>query len=382
MMRWLAPAVLGACQFAHGVLPADDATVAEPDTVHLRDASIDGMPTGPYVRRIDLDDSKITGGPHANFPLLVSLVEPWLRSRDNGGDVASADGLDIYFTVDPEGSARLAHEIEVYAADTGTLVAWVTVPSLVPESVVYLHYGDSTVMAPGNAAAVWSSGYALVMHLTGTADATGKNTPAVTGAMAAEGRIGGAYAFDGSSSRVALGSAAAIDNVFAGGGTAEAWFYADSFGEGSYGRFFDKGNQVGWSMFVNDEDLPRALGFVHGSGGAGWGQWNSPANSVTLGAWHHVALVFDKGSSANNPAIYIDGVAVAVTEYTTPSGAMDSDAQNDLFAGNRAALDRTFDGRLDEMRLSTVARSADWIATGYRNQSDPSTFYTVSAPLP
>jgi MSHA biogenesis protein MshQ len=34
-------------------------------------------------------------------------------------------------------------------------------------------------------------------------------------------------------------------------------------------------------------------------------------------------------------------------------------------------------GVLDEVRLSNVARSADWIATGYANQSQPSAFYSV-----
>ena len=36
---------------------------------------------------------------------------------------------------------------------------------------------------------------------------------------------------------------------------------------------------------------------------------------------------------------------------------------------------------LDELRLSSVVRSSDWIATEYANQSDPTTFYAVSEPL-
>lgn len=37
-----------------------------------------------------------------------------------------------------------------------------------------------------------------------------------------------------------------------------------------------------------------------------------------------------------------------------------------------------FKGEVDEVRLSSVARSADWIATEYANQNSPSTFYGLS----
>src|SRR5690606_13283911 len=38
-----------------------------------------------------------------------------------------------------------------------------------------------------------------------------------------------------------------------------------------------------------------------------------------------------------------------------------------------------FNGIMDEVRLSNVIRSADWIATEYNNQNSPGTFYTVSS---
>jgi len=36
------------------------------------------------------------------------------------------------------------------------------------------------------------------------------------------------------------------------------------------------------------------------------------------------------------------------------------------------------DGIIDEVRISQVARSEDWIKTSYNNQSDPALFYTVT----
>jgi hypothetical protein len=36
-------------------------------------------------------------------------------------------------------------------------------------------------------------------------------------------------------------------------------------------------------------------------------------------------------------------------------------------------------GVFDEFRISGMARSVPWIRAGYRNQNDPSSFYSVSA---
>ena len=42
----------------------------------------------------------------------------------------------------------------------------------------------------------------------------------------------------------------------------------------------------------------------------------------------------------------------------------------------------SFAGLMDEARISTVARSADWIAAQYSNQSSPATFDTISPVIP
>jgi hypothetical protein len=39
-------------------------------------------------------------------------------------------------------------------------------------------------------------------------------------------------------------------------------------------------------------------------------------------------------------------------------------------------------GAIDEVRVSNIARSSDWISTEFANQSQPSTFYTIGAAQP
>ena len=330
-----------------------------------------------------MSGAQVIGGPHTSFPLLVSLSETWLRAKADGGDVNRADGFDIFFSADQAGTMQLAHEVELYAPSTGDLVAWVRVPSLTPTTTIYLHYGDPALAAdPQSITAVWSDGYQGVFNIDTLDDPPRKNTPpSPVKSGAVPGRIDMARSFDGTDDVIELGSASAVDNLFAGGGTAEAWFDAASWGEGSYGRIFDKGHADGWSLWVDNIDVAASVGFLHGGSGTTWGFWSSPAQSVTLQAWHHVAVTYDKATATNNATIYIDGAPVTTTRIDTPTGPMDDDSAIGLRAGNRAGADRTFDGLLDELRLSSVVRSATWIETEYRNQGDPAGFYTVSAPL-
>jgi MSHA biogenesis protein MshQ len=340
-------------------------------------------PPGPRVRRLDIDDARVIGGTHVDFPVLVSIAAPWLKTRESGGDVARPDGFDIHFSLDQGGAMQLAHEVERYAGDTGTLIAWVKMPALAPSSVFYIHYGDPALTTdPLNVAAVWCGGFQAVFHLDAIADASGKNTQVSSATSgAAAGVIDIACSFDGNNDNVDIGAGAAIANLFSGGGTAEAWFYAETFGEGAYGRIFEKGHVQGWSLFVNNTERASSTGFLHGTSSGGWGWWNTASSSITLNAWHHVAVTYNQDSSANDAVMYIDGAPAQVVLLQTPGGTMVSDASRALRMGNSSDGDRTFDGVLDELRLSSVVRSAGWIATEVGNQTEPAAFFSISDEL-
>ncbi len=377
-MRWLVVAALGACSFAPGIgsdagpLGGEDVLVDVPGAGS--DALADGTVVTGKVRSIDVIDAQVSGGPHAAFPMVVSISAPWLRSTTNGGDVARDDAFDVSFTSDAAGLSRLAHDLEVYVPTTGELVAWVRVPSLTAATVIYLHYGDPADMTdPQAPASVWDAAYELVAHMDGSGDATGKNTTAGTNLTSTTGKLGPAQTFDGSTSYATFGSAAVIDNLWVGGGTAEAWVFADSYGESGRGRVFDK---EGWIFFTYDGvSFNDTLSFAYNDG-----QWFGADGSLGLGAWHHIAVRYDSGALANKPRFAVDGVAVTTVDLAQPSAGFDDDIYT-TFAGDAAGSSRAYDGILDELRLSSVVRSDAWLLTQYRNQASPSTFYTVSAPL-
>lgn len=324
--------------------------------------------TTPTVRGITIGAGKVTGGPHADFPVLVTAA---ITS-------AHAMGFDIWFSADAAGATRLAHEIERYQPNE--LVAWIKIPSLSAATTFYLHYGDTTITtSQENRAATWTASYAAVWHLSTLDDATAQNPGTNTGTTATGGKIASARAFDGSGNVIGMGSGNSVDNLFAGGGTMEAWFVASAWGEGGLGRIFDKGpSTTVLSMCHGNQQASLLFGRTFSSGA---GNWCTGANTLALNAWTHVAVVYDEGSSQNLPTLYINGAASPVAlVVSSPSGSATSEAAATLTVGDRSSGGRAFAGRIDEARLSTVQRSAAWIATTYENQRDPGTF-CVLAPL-
>ena len=109
----------------------------------------------------------LAGGPHLNFPVLVSLPNDasLLARVAAGGHDIMFRGEDVTTCAGP-GTCVLAHEIEEYDTGTGTLVAWVRVPSVNVGTVIYMYYGNAQVTRPTETpAGVWDTGYVGVWHL-------------------------------------------------------------------------------------------------------------------------------------------------------------------------------------------------------------------------
>src|SRR3989338_6035183 len=107
-----------------------------------------------FRKEITIDATKVSSGPHTNFPVLVNLTSDASLATN-----AQADGDDILFT-SSDGTTKLSHEIEKYTSATGELVAWVKVPSLPSASntVLYMYYGNAAATSQQDATGVWSNG--------------------------------------------------------------------------------------------------------------------------------------------------------------------------------------------------------------------------------
>src|SRR5262249_13160311 len=101
-----------------------------------------------------------------------------------------------------------------------------------------------------------------------------------------------------------------------------------------------------------------------------FGGANATASGVDTTAFHHIVGTFD-GTSLR---LYKDGLLAGGPAAASPAAA------NTVSAGIGAAFgSRFFNGDIDEVRISTTNRSADWIAAEYNNQNAPGTFITMGS---
>jgi len=76
----------------------------------------------------------------------------------------------------------------------------------------------------------------------------------------------------------------------------------------------------------------------------------------------------------------MDGTQVA---YVSFLGGNAYNPATNIFIGCRSDLNSTrfYGGKLDEVRILNVPRSADWISTEYANQNNPGSYISLSAPI-
>src|SRR3990167_6410091 len=125
-----------------------------------------------YQRIITIDKDQISGrSDFTDFPFLFSETANYLKTTANGGKIQNSNGYDIIFTLGPDISSKLDHEIISYDGITGQFIAFVKLSTLFhyKDTTVYLHYGDSNIdHSQENVSGVWNSNFRAVYHLEET----------------------------------------------------------------------------------------------------------------------------------------------------------------------------------------------------------------------
>lgn len=318
-----------------------------------------------------------------DFPVLVALD----ATRIDYG-VAQPDGTDLRF-IDEDGTTELAYEIEAWDP-TGTSFVWVRVPAIAASSeddYVAMYYGNPRAADGQNVPAVWSNGYLAVWHLDSTlGDVVSGFDGTNGGSVATEGLIGPGRAFDGVDDFIDIGAPAGLDGLFAGGGHVSAWVYAEGPGGGNYGRVLDRsvdnGTGFGWSLMYSQFVSPDSFRFTRGHD-LETGGWDTPGNQLTLDAWHHVAVNYDDGNVTNAPELFVDGDQKGANPNLAPEGVVEPDAGTPLRIGNGGSTTlRSWDGRIDEVRISSDPRSGPWLDNQVRSMTDAMITFGAEQPAP
>jgi len=299
-------------------------------------------------------------------------------STANGGQVAQSNGNDLLFTAG-DGITKLNHELEMYNESTGTLVAWVQIPSLSPtaDTTFYVYYGNAGAPSQQNPSGVWDANYKGVWHFgDGTTLSANESTSdgyngSIVNATAAAGSVGGAASFQGPSASIHVDPNVTTTTAAA---TISFWINPSSVATSNsiYGTYStDSRNNSGtMSIDMGEPYCGQTTNIRFILGGAAC----TTSNILAAGVWTYVTIVYDGTQPSNTMKmkIYSNGVAQTVSD----GGVAIRPTINivDLHHRIGSFNNSQFNGLLDEVRLSDSIRSPAWITTEYNNQSAPSTF--------
>ena len=329
-----------------------------------------------YRKQITIDHTKVAGD-LSNFPVLIAFA-----SDADLADKTQPDGDDIVFTT--YDGTTLCHEIEYYNSTTGQLVAWVNVTSLssTQNTILYLYYGNAVCGNQQDSAGTWGARYRMVHHLSETTGVHGDSTlygnhgTYYGSTQDAAGIIDGANQFVGD-----LGNVPGGDYVDCGNAsslnlntaiTVSSWIKpADQV---NWNHICTKGANSPNRVYQLSIEANETIDFI--INGDSTNGKATTSISVPVDQWSYVIGTYD-GSTIK---VYINGVLQASKSYTTP---INTNAVH-LFIGGRVSGTGntgdpiyTFNGTIDEVRISDNAHSAAWILTEYYNQYDPSGFFQI-----
>lgn len=336
-----------------------------------------------YQKIITLKSAKVPSTDQNDFPVLISTTDAQLATTGNGGHVQNASGFDIIFSTVSDCSFSLKWDTETYNASTGNIIVWVKVSTVshTSDTSLYMCYGNSSITTyqGGAIGSAWNSGYTGVWHMNDNAAnttvydsiASGHNGTFSTNTSnrTITGQIANALDSHAAGDFTDLGN---VLNTSWGSGvsfTLQVWCKANSYPASKSGLITKTANAVPGPIFAT-----RGVNLYY----EGYDGTNNPngsgGTSLTTGVWMQVGYTRVTGTTTGT--LYLNGASDGT--LTDSSGDMGSAGDN-LSFGNSTNNGGKFDGQIDEVRISTVARSANWITTEYNNISSLATFYSIGS---
>lgn len=349
---------------------------------------------------ITIDNTKVSGsGDLTDFPVLLTVDNfPSEMFDADGSYSAKSDGCDVRFSSDEDGAIELPIEVVEFTTDNdpanGSAEIYVKIPTLDynDDTVIYAWYNNASASCYAvddtyGSENVWDSNYLMVHHLRGAAYTDLDDSTSNDNDFTAEGGspdYNQAGKLGTSAVNFTAGSSEYLDWAFSGFGsfvsnsnfTNEVWINPDL-------------DNVRMSYFCDYNSAGSAVSMCMEGGGytLANGYWNAltfdssvkqmqSGYAYSTGTWYNV--VFSFNDSTNRRDIYVQGTSQV--NNTLQTGALANGVNTSLGRAGDYAAALYFDGKIDELRVSGSARSADWIATGYNNQSAPDTFASAGTP--
>ncbi len=319
-----------------------------------------------------------------DFPFLFVLYDKDLPTK------SQVDGDDILFL--SEDNIKLDHEIEkfnpTFNATHALLVTWIRIPflSATSDTSICMYYNNPTIGSQENPTGVWNENYVGIWHMgSDISESSSRGLNGTNqGTLNDSGQIGNARRFDGIDDYINLGLW--DPGVGTGDYSISAWVKLDSaFNTTSpeslpiFGHYNTSTYNMAFTFAGTDNN--HATGTIY-SKVEGYGPENSfeyvdgSTNSWDGSTWIYVTATTIQSTTTG--LIYKDGIS---------EGSMSADGEGTFGTYGRYKIGSTyleqtfenefFQGIIDELRISRVILSSDWILTEYQNQLSPQSFYMI-----
>jgi biopolymer transport protein ExbB len=312
-----------------------------------------------FRKEITLDltpaGADIAGAP-ADVPVLIRL------SLGNFGYFADTkpDGSDLRFVASDD-KTPLKFHIERYDPQTQMAFLWVQVPRLTGGAntdKIYLYYGNPEAEAGADVAGTYDATQALVYHFGAPAgsaqDATAsKIEPATFNAeVNPASLINAGVRFTGAQT-ISVPASSALRLLPNRGMTISAWIRIEGEQQNAY------------IAALQDQPRDLILGingrqvFARYTGNGQPVNVTQTGGDLSTGEWHHVTARIGEGKLA----LFVDGVEAA----TAPADVQEMGGTLTI-GGSAQGAANFLSAELDELQVSTSARSAEWIKAAARSQ--------------
>jgi biopolymer transport protein ExbB len=267
-----------------------------------------------------------------------------------------ADASDFRLVASDD-KTPLKFHFEKYDPQNQMALLWVRVPQITGGSKtdkIYAYYGNPDAASAADVPGTYDASQSLVLSFSEASgppmDSTAyKNNPtASTAALSPAGLIGGDAKFSGKES-ITVPATASLRLLPNQGITASAWLRLEHAQQAVVFALSDQGKSLELAVDGSRIVARAALD--------GTPVTVTQSSDLTLSQWHHVALTAGNGKLT----LFVDGIAAgsAAVTLTEVGGNFTIGAANDA---------RYLTGDLDEVEVSKVVRSADWIKASARSQ--------------
>ncbi len=308
-----------------------------------------------YRKEIGFDltaaGADVAGTPQ-DLPVLVRLS---LANFSYFNDT-KPDGSDFRLLAGDD-KTPLKFHFEKYDAQNQMALLWVRVPQIAGGSKsdkIYAYYGNPDAPAAGDIPGTYDEAQALVLSFGETTglplDSTAyKNNPAASSAtLTPASLIAGGAKFAGKEV-ITVPATASLRLLPNQGITASAWLRIEQPQKAVVFALTDQGKSI--ALDIDGSKLAARAVF----GGAP--VTVTQAADLALNQWHHVALT----AAGDKITLFVDGAAAG-------SAAVKLEEIGGEFTVGAAAGQGFLTGDVDEVEVSKVGRSADWIKASARSQ--------------